>query len=189
MLRFLSFALAAALLTTACGDDDDAVSITEEQLVGTWTVESADNSVRLSTNGVNTLSSTGQTETSDATVTFDADGTFTSSGVVAFTQTTTNAGISVPSGDASVRFGRGSWSLDGTTVTLSDGGFLPDLGVLAAFVSVDAVGGDTEVTAFEPGARLTLVSRVDTTIVQDNPIGGPSISLRVEGEQTTVLTQ
>lgn len=182
MIRSLSFALAAALLTAACGDDDDVVSVTEDQIVGTWTLESAEIDVSQSTSGVVVAQTSAVTTASDATVTFDADGDYDSAGAYETSTTISNAGASLPARASTVRVdgADGEWSLTGNTLTLDGATFGPDIAVTAAFQIPTA---QAEVTEFVAGERMTLVTRIDTAYTE---LG---ISAALSGTQTVVLTQ
>ena len=195
MTRLLPFALAAALLATACGDDD-AVSVTEEEIVGTWDVESADFDVdvRATINGAPfDVDAAGATTASDGTITFDPDGTYAMTGAYSADVTVSGTGLpeSTQPGTASLAGASGRWRLAGTTLSLTGRSFTPaadfdfGFGLDGAF---DAQDIDAEITEFSPGQRMTFVSRIDSTVITQTP-NAPATSQALRLTQTIVLTQ
>lgn len=181
---------ACCLLVTACGGDDDGTQpVTADGIVGTWIVGAADADLSVTTTDDGIAATTrarNTTEASDATLTFDADGTFATFGSLTLA---TRVGLQ-PERLAVLPFGAqgGEWRLDGSTVTFSGGSPFPNLRFTGVLPTTLPALASAEAGGFRPARRLTLVARVDTSF--DVASGGrPSSTFDVAGTQTLTLGQ
>lgn len=189
MLRLLSLVTLTALLTTACGDDDDAPVGMGDELVGTWNLASVDvDLVGRPTDPLIPIEATITSEllSSDATVTFAGDGTHAWDG--GYTASVT---IAVPFGGDEVREfttdltgSGGQWSLTGTTLTLSDFTLDAALSSILDTIPTSTRGTLTELVA---GERAVLSTSIDT-VVDGSFVDYPG-DVVIRGTQIAVLTQ
>lgn len=188
MSRLLCVALAAALSLIACGDDDDAIALvaaTEEGIVGTWDLERVDlrSTSTVSANGSDfVLAATSAVSASEATVTFAPDGTYAAEGFYAAAVTTDDgSGPSTPrQTDVFLDGTGGTWSLDGTELSLTGDAFAPRV---PSTTVIRVPPGTSTVTDFRAGSRLEFVTAIDTSLSRT----GATVTL--EGRQTVVLRQ
>ena len=158
MFRFLSLGLAVALLSTACGDDDESVTVTNESIAGTWqlTGGTSESTTTTSLGGQDiTLTATGDIQESTAEVTFEEDGTYSTTG--SYVYVITSAGQTqqqVLNFDGQ----RGTYEASGNQVTFRGPGLAP------SGETITSTETTTTVTAFVPGSRLSLELQLDSTL-------------------------
>ncbi len=181
MLRFLSFALAASLLTTACKDDDAAdVNVTNEDLVGTWLLDEYDATTTTSTQFSGQrieAEAKAELQTSAAEIIFKADGTYDSRGSYTIKTDAVTAGASSSQTQTlDITGSSGQWAVTGgNQLRLSGASFGPDI---TANTSVQVSAADYIITAFSAGERFEIRTTVDTTIAE------PSLMLSVGSRVT-----
>ena len=154
MLRFLSLALASVLLLIACGDDDEAVVVTQEGLVGTWrlTENTSETTTSSDLGGQSaSVTATGRTEESTAEMTFEADGTYTTTGQVTLVITT--VGVEQRQ-TLNYDSQGGTYELAGNTIRFAGPGISVDGNTVAS-------SSEARVTTFVPGQRLEMETDID----------------------------
>lgn len=160
-------------LATSCGNDDDnAVSVTMENIQGTWnlTAMASDADITISDGSLTDRSSiTSSISNSTITITFNADGTWSSVGTCDITVTDSDGTETTELTDG---VGNGTYTVANGTVTI---------------VGIDAEDEtDVEepvpysVVAFEPGSRLIL----DGSAMESIDFFGATFSIDLEQRMT-----
>jgi hypothetical protein len=144
MIRFSALFLFSILMLVSCKDDDnESAPLMSDSLEGTWTITAYNTQINTQVMGQSAEASSSSIANSDATISFDSVGTFSTSGT--FDDTTVDAGNSQTT---SVTLSdRGTYSVNGQIVTLNVTGFSPYL-----------TSGDYEVTNFSPNSRVEMMA-------------------------------
>ena len=158
-LRLIALAcLTFSVALTSCGDDDDA-TVDAAALVGTWRFADSESTTETTINSGNQSQSTTtilRDEDVDATLTFNADGSYSQDGGGTFQFTTTQDGTVVFDDVQTIDLTQsGTYRVDGNRL----------VGLAATSSTMQATQGESSVMFSIQGSRLTF--NVDTAFTLD----------------------